>query len=62
MTQGAQSGTPLAIKLEIKPGVLALIVNSPKPYLAFFNEFPEAVRFTTLKELATKVDVYTYFY
>ena len=38
------SGTPLARKLGIKDGFHIQVFGAPKPYLTFFQDFPEAVQ------------------
>lgn len=43
MEEAGYSGTPLAKKLGIKPGMFVQTLFSPKPYLLFFRDFPENV-------------------
>jgi len=39
------SGTPLAKKLGIKPGMRLLLLSTPKEYRTFLSDFPERVVF-----------------
>ena len=50
------SRTPLAKKLGIKQGNIVLVMNSPKPYLEFFHEFPSEVVLLTKQNTYTTVD------
>ena len=43
MPTAGYSGTPLAKKLGIKSGFTIQVLNEPKPYLTFFNDFPKDV-------------------
>ena len=43
MRTAGYSGTPLAKKLGIKSGNTILALDSPKPYIEFFHDFPEHV-------------------
>lgn len=43
MATSGYSGTPLAKKLGIKAEYTVQVFNSPKPYLHFFQDFPEGV-------------------
>lgn len=56
MKEQGYSGTPLAKKLGMKPGAVVFVLNSPKPYLEFFLDFPEKIQFATLDGPQTQVD------
>jgi len=52
MTSG-YSGTPLAKKLGLKPGMKAYISNVPKTYQSYFPEFPDEIEFMDAPEDAS---------
>jgi len=41
------SGTPLAKKLGLKPGMTVLTVNAPKEYRSWLGDVPEGISFVT---------------
>ena len=47
MANRGYSGTPLAKKLGLKPGMTLMTVNAPKEYRAWLGEIPEGVQFVT---------------
>jgi hypothetical protein len=56
MSSGAgYSGTPLAKKLGIKPGMRLLLLSVPTDYRAFFSDLPERVVFA--KRADDRVDL-----
>ena len=56
MTTG-YSGTPLAKKIGIKTGFVVQVLYSPKPYLEFFEEFPENVNLELEAEYSDPADL-----
>ena len=58
--QAGYSGTPLAKKLGIKPGIEVLAVNEPKGYRKLVEPLPEGVRFVARPSATTDlVHVFT---
>lgn len=56
MATAGYSGTPLAKKLGIKDGFFLQVLNTPKPYLEFFADFPLHTTIYTDKAIKEKVD------
>ena len=56
MAVAGYSRTPLAKKLGIKENHRVLALNSPKPYLDFFHEFPDNVALTASETNETNFD------
>ena len=50
------SGTPLVKKIGIKTGLPVQVLYSPKPYLDFFEEFPEDVKLELEQEFSDQAD------
>lgn len=43
ISRAGYSGTPLAKKIGIKPGMRLLLLSAPKEYRSFFSDLPEVV-------------------
>jgi len=55
------SGTPLAKKLGIKPGMHVQILFCPQPYLTFFKDFPDEVTLEENGDFAEEADLIHFF-